>query len=532
MRLTSPRTQGPETVETGPGRTGRPGPSSISPKPYLVASTVVVLASIPVIAIMPALPDLWLHVATIEQLRENLLAPRDPMVGVPGRGNPYFSPYTVFWAGYGLFTHLGTWTVLRISAVVNLALFLVGVWRFTTTQSRRPSAPVWALAAIGLLWGTTFVYWSGFLSLPTLVAGIAYPSTFAVSVTLIVWASVLRLLREPAASARWLQWAALGLVSGVLVLTHQFTAMGAAIGCLFLVLDERASLTRPKLLGAAVTAAVVGLTAVLWPWFSVFRSSGGAEAFNHLHARLYDQLGAHYGLLLLAVPVLAFRLRRRPTDPLSLTVIVCAVIFAAGGLLHQQYLSRAFPTAALLAQIAVGVAIAEWLGRTAARRWQRLLASVCVLALGLGALGQSGTVNLVAPGHYPKAMAQVFGSRRPAGGYGWIVPHVPRGQTIMTLNKDARRMAPAYGRFTVAAAWPDPFLGADAAVRTRDSRRFFSEQTSTAERDRIARRYAVGWVIADRRSVALVRSLPTVEYVAKRPHRRQYLFRYVGPGGG
>ena len=493
------------------------------------------MAFVPIVVAQPILPDLWLHAATIDRLRRDFFTPQDPMVDVPGRGNPYFSPYMVFWAAIGLITQLGTFTLLKISSFINLAVLLIGIGLFTRSQSRRPAAAVWALAALLVLWGLTFQYWSGFVTLPTLVVGTAYPSTFAVGLALIVWAQVLALLRGPDGGEYWwTRWLLIAVLAWLILLTHQFTALGAAIACLFFLIDERRRVTRQKLLGAGLVVLVVTVLALAWPWFSVFTSGSGADVFNELHEQLYEDWPARYGLLLVTgLPVMIHRLRRNRTDPLALTALVCTAVTIIGSASGQYFLSRALPTAAIMVQIAVGVVIASWLGNLAVDRWRRLWAAVCVLALVLGGLGQSGVINLLAPGRYPEALDERFDSRTPSGKETWLVGTLQPGDVVMTQTWDVMVMIPAFGYSTVRPAWPDPFLRHRAEARKHDTETFFDPDSSDAQRRTIAERYDIDWVLVDSTDFTAVRDLPELDLVDRRtdhqdPDRpERYLLRYT-----
>lgn len=130
--------------------------------------------------------------------------------------------------------------------------------------------------------------------------------------------------------------------------------MGAAIACLFFLLDERRTVGHQQLLGSLLATGVVVAMVVIWPWYSVVNSSTGPEVVSHLHARLYQQPFAKCGLVLIAIPVLVYRLLTRLMDAMTLTVIACFGILVFGAVTGDYYLSRALPTAVLLAQVSVG----------------------------------------------------------------------------------------------------------------------------------------------------------------------------------
>ncbi|MEW1954476.1 hypothetical protein [Terrabacter sp. NPDC080008] len=469
-------------------------------EPYTWLSALVVLAFVPVLVRLPALGDLFVHAGTIEQLRLHLLAPRDPMTGTDGLGNPYFSPWAVGWALVARGTGWDVFAVLRLSGVVNLLLLLVGFRAFVRSVSSNPWAPVTSLLAACFLWGTNLLYWSGFISLPTLVAGIAYPSTFAVGLMLLLLAGLTRVVLDP--PSRHLFPLVLGIAVGaaVAVLVHQFTALAFGIYAVALVLRHHRRIARRVWLALGVGAALGLAVLAAWPLFSVFSAAGGLDGFDAVHKVLYTNLAGRYLLLLVAVPVLVHRLRGDRADPLAWTVGVCLAVFVMGGLTGHEALARVFPPVALLSQVAVGVAVADWLRprRSVAEtqtRPQRVFAAVASLAIVAGCLFQSGVVNLLSPGSYPATLDRLFHSRLSKGDYEWLAEHVPAGSTVMTADWDTRAMAPAYGIFTVQPAWPDPFLGRAEDRRIADTKTFFRSATSSARRAELLAKYHTEWVV-------------------------------------
>jgi hypothetical protein len=326
---------------------------------------------------------------------------------------------------------------------------------------------------------------------------------------------------------------ALGLGGAVVALSHPFTGLGAGAYAVAVVLTQ-ADRIRPRtwatlLLGAAVAAAVIAV----WPWYHLLSTTGELGGFDSAEAALSENLVARYVLLLVAVPALLRRLHVEHRDPLAWTVAAGLCVFVAGIISGLDALVRIFATVALLSQVAVGVAVAEWLlpGRSDPRlptRPQRLYARTAALAVLAGVVFQSGVVNLYSPGSYPAALDRTFHSRMSKGDYRWLAAHVPAGATVMTADWDTRAMAPAYGIFTVEPAWPDPFLGGAEAQRMADTRTFFRATTSTPERVRLLDRYRTRWVVVTADSAAPFADDTHFELVASRPPSGP---REEGPGG-
>jgi hypothetical protein len=95
--------------------------------------------------------DYWLHQATLDAFRHNLLHPIQPLVGTHDRFE-YYSPYTFTLAVIARVSGASSVVVLQCAAVFNLVLFLVG-FRLFVRQLTNRAAVMWALIATLVLWG-------------------------------------------------------------------------------------------------------------------------------------------------------------------------------------------------------------------------------------------------------------------------------------------------------------------------------------------------------------------------------------------
>jgi hypothetical protein len=460
------------------------------PTPYQLLGTAAWLLISATAYRLPIAADFGQHAAAVERIRANWLHPTNPLIDVPGAGSPYYTPYTLVLGLVAKATGLPGWELLKGCGPLNLAVLLTGIAAFTHTLSSRRWAPVAALAAYLLLWGPAHMEWSGFLGLQSMVRGISYPSTLAVGLTFHLWALTSRFARRGPGPGPW-AYAGLGLLAGLVMLVHPFTAMGAAIGMGALVAARQRRWTRSS--GRwALTGAVAFAVTAWWPYFSVF-SLIGDPTTDAAHRPLYHDLWGWYGLALAGLPALGWRARRDPFDPLVLMFGVGCAVAAYGWFTGHYAYGRIFGLLLVPLQFSLAVELAELTGMPRIGPWNglhRLLLPLAAIAACAGLLAQAGAV--VPRGYVPVALQRLA----PWPDYRWAGARIPVGEVVLTDGYRAGRAVPAYGAYLVAPAWPDPATplkvrqSREAAVRA-----YFSPSTGDEDRRRIARAYRVRWVL-------------------------------------
>nr|WP_236071933.1 hypothetical protein [Streptomyces polyasparticus] len=467
-----------------------------------------------VVVRLPWVGDLGIHAATVERLRTDLLSPGNPMVDATG-DSPYYSPWMLLLGILAKATGLGTFTVLRIAALVSLALLLTGIPHFVRTFTRRRSAPALAVLCVLLLWGPVVFEWSGFPGLNSLALTLAYPSTFALGLSFHFWALLTKAVRS---SASWPASIGLGLMWAVIMLSHQFTGVVATFGALGVLLGARPWPGRAVWLrlGAGMTAGLVLL--VGWPYYSFF-GLFGVGGLEEIHRPLYTGLLPHFGFALIGVAALVLRLRRDRRDPLVVFFALGALMVTAGWLTGHYSWGRALPAVLLPAQLAAALAMVT--GGT--RLVRNAFAAVVAAALVAGAWTQAGVLGyVVRQDALPPAVREK--TRQPWAGYAWITRYVPYGDTVMVKGRAARQI-PAYGPYTVAPGYPDFFLP-DQEQRLATVAEYFAPGSSRAQRLDALQRYGARWVLQWRSDGGLQASDPALEKVAVGPNG-QVLYRVV-----
>ncbi|MFL4950133.1 hypothetical protein ACJ6WE_22935 [Streptomyces sp. MMS24-I31] len=507
------------------GATALRGGQARRPSPYQVLGLLFWLVMSLAYWRVPLCCDAGQHAAVIERLRADLLHPRHPTADLPGAGSPYYSPYAVAEGVLARLTGLPGWDVLRLAGPLNLLVLLTGLGRFVRLLTGRPWAPVLALGAMTLLWGTERTWWSGYLGLMSMTGGLGRPSAFAMGLALWAWALTGERARD-AGPVRFVGpnglrgccgYAALGVLYGVILLVHPITSVAAGAGAVACVAGWQRG-WRPRVAGRWVlTGAVAVAVAVSWPYFDVFDvfATVGAGRLDQLHRVRHDDLGGRFWLALLGLPALWARARRsRGRDPLVLMFLLDCLVVACGRLSGHFAYGPVLGPALLGGQVALAVELA------AARPWapwRRVLGVLAAAGACLGLLTvQAGAV-------VPRSLDPVGFPQPPRWPtYGWAARHMRRGDVVLADGYYALHSIAGYGVNLVAPARPDGAL--DERTRRRrsdDVRAYLDARTTRAGRSAVVHRYHVRWLLLTPRrkvpgeAVVVAWSLRTGEVLAR-----------------
>ncbi|WLW54599.1 hypothetical protein [Streptomyces sp. YU58] len=439
---------------------------------------------------VPLCCDAGQHAAVVERLKSHLLRPRHPMADLPGAGSPYYSPYTVAQGVFARLTGLGGWEVVKLAGPVNLLVLLTGLGHFVRVLTPRQWAPVLALAAMTLLWGTERAWWSGYLGLMSMTGNLAYPSAFAIGLTF--WAWALTGARARGGPRGLLGYAGLGALYGVILLVHPITAVAALLGAVALVAGWQRGWSRAVVGRWAATGAVALPVAVCWPYFDVFALAGNGSV-DAMHRTLYLNLGGHFGLaLLLGLPALWLRTRSGSwRDPLVLMFALDCLVVAYGWVSGHYTYGRILGLTLVPLQFALAVELAAprpW------PLWRKALGGAAAVGACVGFLTvQAGAV-------VPRALDPVGFAQPPRWPtYEWAARHIGPGEVVITDGYYAVHAIAGYGPNLAAPAWPDPALDERERLRrAADVRAYLAPASTRAERTAVARRHHVRWLLLTR----------------------------------
>ncbi|MFE6624685.1 hypothetical protein [Streptomyces sp. NPDC057740] len=493
------------------------GGRSWRPTPYQAFGFVFFLVMLLAYWAVPLCCDAGQHAAVVERLRANLLHPRHPMADLPGAGSPYYSPFAVAQGAFARLTGLGGWEVVRLAGVLNLLVLLTGIGRLVRVLTPRPWAPVLALAAMTLLWGTERAWWSGYLNLMSMTGNLGYPSAFAIGLTFWAWALTGARAqgqghRQGRGHGQWqgrgavryvgpsglpglAGYVGLGALYGLVLLVHPITAVAAVLGAVAFVAGWQRGWRR-GVRGAVVVrwgamAAAAALVAGGWPYFDVFALAGDSSV-DWMHQRLYADLGGQFWLALLGLPALWLRWRRGSRrDPLVLLFALDCLVVAYGWASGHYTYGRILGLTLVPAQFALAVELA------APRPWgraRRVLGGAAAVGACVGFLTVQGGAVV------PRVLDPV-GLEQPSlwPSYAWVARHIPKGEVVISDGHFAPRSLPGYGPNLAAPIWPDPALDErERERRLADVRAYLAPDSTRAGRTAVARRYHARWLLLTR----------------------------------
>lgn len=460
--------------------------------------------------------DYWEHSAALRALMEHPLHPQNPHLVSPAPSSR-FGPQFLIVALLARLLHLDALGAMSLASVLNIALFLAGIYYFFRIYFRHALAPLYGLLVMFFGWWRGFNY-SNVYALNVFFAVASYPSTTALGLTLLGFALVVRWLRGEVARPR-LMLAVIALWIAAVFIIHPLTAMASLCGAGLLALFEPGASWRMRfeLLG---TIAVGLLLSHFWPYFSpweVVRGGRGAtsgwaqDTFQQLNALEEAAPPAHRhlhffyrlpglrdcaGLGLLALVFLPYFLLKRERWFIGLGAIAMLVPFIGNAFVDLP-LGHRF---VLLALVFLHIGVVALLLRltpgatpgllTSARPWLRVMGALCVAAvLGVftvhGVLGARAQLARFVPHRDSPLVANMK-----------AIAHTAGPGSVVLANSLLSWPLPTFGPKVVLIRHDDPLVS-DAAERTAIVNRFLN-RASQKEREEIIAHYGVTHVLLER----------------------------------
>ncbi len=415
--------------------------------------------------------DIWQHAAALRELINDPFDPSNPFVS-EDTGSRHFHP---LWVGGALIARtfeLDEWAILAGASYLFVAVLALGIYMFARAFQPSPWAPLVVFLCLMASWVVP-VQHTGYIAPSTLLYGAAYPATFLVGASLIMWAVTLRAHERPI-----LAWWLLPL-SAVMFTTHQ---LGAVIGFLgagcFAVFHTRA--TRAGAVGV-IASMLAGIAAsALWPYHNpialVFRPghsdwSGGPD--------FYGSVFLTATLVPAAIGLIGLVRARHMALLAALAVYVGCYLLGLAGI---QLAGRFLAPVTLVLQLGMAISILDLIETSRDRPERRVL---------LGVIAASVTLfHILFPTH--------FGIRTDDDKPLWR-NHYIAAQSLTDDIPDQQQVAAhpniawpivATGQRVLSIPWPEPLID-DLAERQRATAALFSADLSAGDRVALARAQGV-----------------------------------------
>lgn len=412
--------------------------------------------------------DVYWHVAVVERFAEDPWSPSNPMVGTsdPDAG---FSPYLLVLGLVSRATGLSGFDVIDLAGIATIVIFLMLFHRAVRVLVGDRAAPVLALVLTLVAWGAGPWRWSGYLSLNSIGFMTGYPA-------MVAWCALLGAVIVTDQLSRSLRWGRLlslaGLV-GFLAITHPITLVGAVP--LVAGTALRAS-RRDRVLWIAGAGLLAMVAVVLWPHYPVFELVHGGDVYDASNRATYRSIVQRSFLAAPGIVVLLCRARRRPLDPLVMTLGIAGTVFVLGGVTERWTAGRAWPFVLFAGHLALAGWVVEALrdeSRTGTFR-VAVMTGLGVLVLAGFAGSLPGVVAGVPRDLLPERLAEDERLTSEMDRYDDLAPHLEAGDVVLTADMLLARAAPAFGADVVAPGYPTPYLD-DVALRWEQVLRAFDD---------------------------------------------------------
>ncbi len=428
--------------------------------------------------------DFWDHSAAIRELAAHPFHPSNPVFRLSAP-HQFFSPYSLALALLSRWSGLTAPDVLRAAGVANVCALLGFFYLFARRMFGTAAKALYGMACILFLWGPGAWLHSGFLHFNSLVETAGYPATLVSALTFLVWYAAVVFQNR----LRWMLPVLLAAVPFSLI-SHPLTTIAMLVG-LAAIACGREYPNRARLAIALAIAVAFG-AAAWWPLFPIFDLTGQPARLNADAEWLYSNLPAiavRTLPALLGIPLAVRRLRRDPRGFTGLTFAGLLAIYLYGGLTGRYIYGRVLPFLILMLQLF----IADWLASAAfsiSRRMRVLQRAVVALLLVCGLTAAPGIAGCL----------PVW--QNSYGDFQFLSSYVKPSDVVLADEQTSLKEPSFGGRVVAFTGGHTINFVPDVGARDSDRQLFFQPSTTFPARRKIIEKYAVGYVLINRREVA------------------------------
>lgn len=421
--------------------------------------------------------DTWHHVAVLRELMVSPFAPSNPHIptGEPSR---YFTPINVAAAMLGKLAGLSPYTLFGVMGAASCVGLVMGCWVFARRYYGTPWSPLALLLSLLFVWGLQRGH-VGLHNYATFLTSAAYPSSIVFALGFFQWTLAIGSVADQ--KNRAVRLVALTALSALTLITHQLSGVITGVIAASLVVFHPRANAGIKVASVAAMA-LGGLLTLAWPYFSVLDV---LSSTSDPRWRAVNTIESRSTALALAVPaligILGFRKGSNGwRNELLLPTILFALTYVVLETRGSAIAHRLFPAVILLGQLGVVWLVLEYLGRDDRPRSLRVAvaATLCLVCLVFASQIAAGRLTDLKIRATNGALRETAESMAEAIGPGSVV--FATENIVFPLQSTGIRV--------VSIPRPEP-VAPSLAARQAATDRFFSNQTSEAERRALITRW-------------------------------------------
>jgi hypothetical protein len=437
--------------------------------------------------------DMWETAAAIRAASQNLLHPTNPLLALPGNTSPRFTPYVIFWGGIVRYSGLNLFTVIGLAGVANFLLFVTGLARWITWQTKEGRLPLFLLITMLVVCGTGYNYAQAY-QFGVFLSTLAYVGMFAYGVSF----HALAALRKYMDTGLKCSLAAYTVLSVLVFVTHPVTSTFQFVAAFAMLL----TVDRWKQTMLLQVVPVICLAAaLLWPYFDYGTVLFKGSADKWFPAALFSQQIVRMGTALTGLILAGWFAYRRQQKFVVLGTFFCLAIYALSGAVGFLMGSRFLLYGAIFLHLAIAIYLLEnwpdWWKQLALNRPRSLWKPAIVLVIFLPALWfRAAEAKHLAQ----DAIRMVSGAPRditPAERFGFLAGKLTTADVVIAEDDTGWPLPAITGAKLVCQQKGDPLIQPEIERRRDDADGFFRNALTLEQRRAILNKYHVTHILAD-----------------------------------
>lgn len=321
---------------------------------YLILSSFLIIFELILITKGKWVGDFFEHSAVINELSKNLFHPNNPIISSE-TPHAFFSPYSFFVAGFSKITGFNSIDSLAYFSVFNLLFFLYSLYFFSKSIFKNKYNLIASLTLVFTMvfWGKSPFIWSGFYHIFGLHYVLSYPSTFAISLTLLILGLVSKNNTK--------YYLVVIFCNAIVLITHPTTAVTLFIGISTLCFCSNDYSIRRGFVKSIILIVPSLLLSLLWPYFNIIDLFIGNKTTADFHISssvMYTDVFKRFWPILLVIPSFIYSKKDSIVMFLTLTIVVLLLVFAAGYLFNFYGVSRVISAAMLFSHFLIAYTVA------------------------------------------------------------------------------------------------------------------------------------------------------------------------------